>query len=168
LQRVWQLAHSLLGTRIANIRELAKVYEINRAIFFVSEAGSNLERQSAVSSDISGVLAVLYLSHSGEVAVLRGEFTPNSIRPEWLVGTCEPPHAIYAWAIAARGPISRRKMVLLAKRLSHVALGHLEQYSHAVTPAGERMLRMLGFSELQQGGAVQPMAERIFHRAPNR
>lgn len=146
--------------------EIAKVHERNRAVFFVSQAEPGPEPQPSAIAGITGVLAVLYLSRTGEAAVLGGEFNPNSIRPEWLVGTCDEPAAIYAWAVAARGAKARNDMVFLAKRLSHAVLADLRQYSHAITPAGERMLHMLGFSELRRGGLVEPITERIFHREP--
>jgi hypothetical protein len=167
LPQVWELAHSLLGSRIASLNELCKVHTRNRAGIFVLKADHG-PHGTRSKPELSGFLALLYLSPAGEAAVLRGDFTPDSIRPDWLVGASEVPVAFYGWAIAARGPQARREVVLLARRFSLVVLPHLRQYSHAVTPAGERLLRMLGYSELRQDSFVEPVAERIFHRAPNR
>jgi hypothetical protein len=166
LPLAWKLTGSLLGGRIASLEEVSRVYHQNRAVCFVARAEPGRGAEQEYRPGISGVLAILYLSQAGEAAVLRGEFTPGSIDPDWLVRTHDVPAAFYGWAIAAQGRQARKEIALLARRISHTVWPHLRQYSHAVTPTGERLLRMLGYSELRQGDLVEPTAERIFHRVP--
>jgi hypothetical protein len=166
LPAVWGMAHSLLGARVAPLDELARVHERNPATFLVSRDETGAEPGAEGCRGISGMLGVLYLSSAGESAILGGKFSPTSIRPEWLVGASDVPVASYIWAIAAVGPVARKRMVLVGNRLSRAVFRHLPQYSHAVSPPGERMLRMLGYSELQQGCRSKPTAGPMFYRAP--
>jgi hypothetical protein len=144
LNALWQLSNELLGSQVAGLPELEKAYGRNQCTMLAVKR-TEADRRDSCSEEISGVLAVLFLSWAGKTAVPSGSFSPREIDPEWLVDTTSVPVASYVWAMAALDLDARRRIVLLGRRLS-LTFSQLDQYARPVTPAGERLVKLLGFT----------------------
>ena len=144
LNPIWQLSNELLGSQVASLPELEKAYGRNQCTMLAVKR-TTVDRCDSSMGEMTGVLAVLFLSCAGKAAVLDGCFSPREINPSWLVDTRSLPVAGYVWAMAANNTNARRRIVLLGRRLS-LTFSQIDQFARPVTPAGGRLVRLLGFT----------------------
>lgn len=89
--------------------------------------------------EVTGVLALVFLTAAGEAAVTTELFDPLDPADAHVVVSGSDPCAVYAWGIAAADRDAARALVQTSWALGPV-LGHVPFYVRAATEAGRRLL----------------------------
>ncbi|MEM9429694.1 MAG: hypothetical protein AAGA32_09375 [Pseudomonadota bacterium] len=96
------------------------------------------------TTTLRGFYAMLMLSSSGLTALLNGRFLATMPDAAHTASTGDPIAGIYKWGVfapgRAAGAIPQVAVMLRAERFARANL-----YGTAATPAGERIMRSLGF-----------------------
>lgn len=92
---------------------------------------------------------MLFLNERGLTALNQGEFDAVSPDTGMLSKGGETPAAIYHWLVAATGRAAAG-IAFVTSFLRHPQFGHVDYFTTAATPDGERFVKRLGFEIIDE------------------
>jgi predicted GNAT family N-acyltransferase len=128
---------------LASVEVIQSVAKANPDSFWAIRRES---KNSGGTREPSGFVAFLMLSESGREALLAGELNVADPSPDHLVGQHKRPHAIYVWALHAKGTLTPA-LALVMDKLQSPNYRAVDFIARAATDEGDKFLKVLGFTK---------------------
>jgi len=116
------------------------------------------------TGSLTGIYAMVMLTEAGRVALLEGRFQADDPQLRHVAVTGSAVSAIYKWAVFAPGGAAAA-IALIAERLKSSDYVDVDLFGTGATDQGRRIMRALGFRNVQQAASPLLFTYRRLHRS---